>query len=296
MGKVHELAGSQHPFVELGRGRPRVPGAAGDRWPACRRRAASCWPTIACRRTPLSAWQRKARRCCGAAIFTMRASCLQAMARRIDRKPRQAAEPESVIAAEDFHRYRLAQAQRARTLGMVLLPFDADFHIPLRRAPEVRDACLAAYGPVERGFRRLAARTARPDRRLRVAQEGGSGPALEARIHPHYGVFAPVRGEYVDLVAKAPLPADVPVGLRYRHRYRRAGGFAGAARRGRVVATDNDARAMPAPPRTSGAWAWPARVEVVKADLFPPGQAHLIVCNPPWLPGRAGYAARAGCV
>lgn len=27
-------------------------------------------------------------------------------------------------------------------------------------------------------------------------------PALEARIHPHYGVFSPVRGEYVALVAR----------------------------------------------------------------------------------------------
>ena len=30
--------------------------------------------------------------------------------------------------------------------------------------------------------------------------------ALGGRIHPHYGVFSPVRGEYIDLVAKAPLP------------------------------------------------------------------------------------------
>src|SRR5256885_9763195 len=29
----------------------------------------------------------------------------------------------------------------------------------------------------------------------------------EFSIHPHYGVFSPVRGEYLDLVAQAPLPA-----------------------------------------------------------------------------------------
>lgn len=28
----------------------------------------------------------------------------------------------------------------------------------------------------------------------------------DGRIHPHYGVFSPVRGEYIDLVAQAPLP------------------------------------------------------------------------------------------
>jgi hypothetical protein len=30
--------------------------------------------------------------------------------------------------------------------------------------------------------------------------------AIGGRIHPHYGVFAPIRHEYVDLVATAPLP------------------------------------------------------------------------------------------
>ena len=40
-----------------------------------------------------------------------------------------------------------------------------------------------------------------------VAEAGG-------RIHPHYGVFAPIRSEYVGLVARAPLPgalAHTPV-------------------------------------------------------------------------------------
>jgi methylase of polypeptide subunit release factors len=29
-----------------------------------------------------------------------------------------------------------------------------------------------------------------------------------------------------------------------------------------------------------------SQIEVVKANLFPPGKASLIVCNPPWLPAR----------
>jgi len=33
-----------------------------------------------------------------------------------------------------------------------------------------------------------------------------------------------------------------------------------------------------------------ARVEVVVADLFPPGRAPLVVCNPPWVPARANSA------
>src|SRR4051812_1751320 len=62
---------------------------------------------------------------------------LQALARRLERKPRKAlSSPRDV-----FHQHRQAQAQRAHTLGMLLLPFNADSTIPLRRAPDVRQAC-----------------------------------------------------------------------------------------------------------------------------------------------------------
>ncbi|WP_368855626.1 hypothetical protein, partial [Klebsiella pneumoniae] len=70
---------------------------------------------------------------------------LQAMSRRTDRKPGKARkEPASPIDAFNLHRQ--AQSQRARTLGMLLIPLDADYTIPLRRAPDMRDACTEAYG------------------------------------------------------------------------------------------------------------------------------------------------------
>ncbi|MCX7145194.1 MAG: methyltransferase, partial [Sulfuritalea sp.] len=131
---------------------------------------------------------------------------LQAMARRIDRKPRKAASATSAP-AEAFHLYRLAQSQRARTLGMLLLPFDHDYRVPLRRAPDVRRACVEAYGPGAGPFvaslRELLGLIGAHEWR----KKGVEVPALGQRVHPHYGVFAPVRGEYVDLVAAAPLPA-----------------------------------------------------------------------------------------
>ena len=86
-------------------------------------------------------------------------------------------------------------------------------------------------------------------------RKGVEIPALGGdRIHPHYGVFSPVRGEYVDLVAQAPLPAgdtafDIGVGT----------GVLSAvlARRGlaRVIATDQDARALACARETWNAWA-----------------------------------------
>jgi len=46
---------------------------------------------------------------------------------------------ETLLDAFNFHRQ--TQSQRARTLGMLLIPLDATYTIPLRRAPEVAQAC-----------------------------------------------------------------------------------------------------------------------------------------------------------
>jgi methylase of polypeptide subunit release factors len=212
---------------------------------------------------------------------------LQAMARRIDRNLR-TVDPSIAITPEGFHRYRLGQAQRARTLGMLLLPFDADYRLPLRRAPEAGDACREAYGPAGDGFvaslRELQGIIGAHEWR----RKGVPVPALDARIHPHYGVFAPVRGEYVELVAKAPLPGT----CRIAYDIGTGTGVLAAllARRGvdRLVATDCDARALACATENVRSLGLASRIEVTQADLFPSGQADLVVCNPPWLPGRAG--------
>lgn len=211
---------------------------------------------------------------------------LQAIGRRIDRKPRKSPTAPSTP-AEAFHLYRQAQSQRARTLGMLLLPFGDDYQMPLRRAPDMQQACAEAYGPASGPFvaslRELLGLIGAHEWR----KKGVAIPALGERIHPHYGVFAPIRGEYVDLVATAPLPAgcmlafDIGTGT----------GILAAilARRGvaRIVATDQDPRALACAAENVARLGLAARVEVVAADLFPPGRASLVVCNPPWLPARA---------
>jgi methylase of polypeptide subunit release factors len=209
---------------------------------------------------------------------------LQALARRVEGKPRKkAAMPASQL--DVFNQHRLAQSQRARTLGMLLLPFDADYGIPLRRAPDVRQACLEAYGPADAPFvaslRELQGLIGAHEWR----KKGVDVPALGDRIHPHYGVFAPVRGEYVGLVAEAPLPSrtlafDIGTGT---------GVLAAVlARRGvqRVVATDQDCRALSCARENVARLGLSEQVEIVQADLFPEGRAPLVVCNPPWVPAR----------
>jgi SAM-dependent methyltransferase len=214
---------------------------------------------------------------------------LQALARRVDGKPGKASAIPSISPAEAFHRHRQAQERRARLLGMLLLPLAADYSVPLRRAPDLRLACAEAYGPVDGiahvpsvvSLRELLGLIGACEWRKR----GVEVAALGERIHPHYGVFAPIRGEYVSLVADAPLPAgdlafDIGTGT---------GVLAAVlARRGlaRIVATDQDPRALACARENIARLGLGGQVEVVQADLFPAGRAPLVVCNPPWLPAQ----------
>ncbi|MGN9783839.1 methyltransferase [Nonomuraea sp. ZG12] len=206
---------------------------------------------------------------------------LRAMARRAGRRPRGPALPP----AHAFHRHRQARSQLARTLGGLLVPLDQDYTVPLRRAPDLRQACTEVYGPAAgpsvTSLRELQGIVGAHEWRDR----GIDVPALGGRIHPHYGVFAPIRGEYVDLVARAPLVSharafDIGTGT---------GVLAAVlARRGveRLVATDQDPRALACARDNLRRLGLAGRVDVVHADLFPPGRAPLVVCNPPWIPAK----------
>lgn len=229
---------------------------------------------------------------------------LDALKRRLDKparkpagkaagrgKPRPAAEP--VSPAQAFHLHRQAQGQRARVLNSLLVPLQPDYGMQLRRAPDWREACTQAWGAPsgDAGVQAVALREL-----LGVVgayewrKKGVAMPVLgaQARIHPHYGVFSPVRGEYVDLVAQAPLPAagqarafDIGVGT----------GVLSAllVQRGvrQVVGTDLSPRALACAQENLQRLGLSQRVQLQACDLFPEGQAGLIVCNPPWLPARA---------
>jgi methylase of polypeptide subunit release factors len=182
-------------------------------------------------------------------------------------------------------------------LGALLVPLDEDYGIPLRRAPDIRQACTEAYGPGEEpsiaSLRTLLGVIGAHEWRskgIEIAAVGG-------RIHPHYGVFAPIRREYVDLVAEAPLPAltssssiafDIGTGT---------GVLAAVlARRGirRVVATDRDPRSLACARENLQRLGFAEQAEVVQADLFPEGRAALVVCNPPWVPARPNSSLEDG--
>ena len=220
---------------------------------------------------------------------------LQALARRID-KPQKAkrkkADATAPVPGAAFHTHRQAQAQRTRVLSQVLIELDGDYGITLRRAPDAKQACAQAFGPANGQPSVISLRALQGViGAFEWRKNGVEVPALgeDLRIHPHYGVFSPVRGEYVGLVAKAPLPAalkehsiafDIGVGT----------GVLSAvlARRGakQVVATDMAERALVCARDNLQRLGLQNQVQLLHADLFPPGQAALVVCNPPWLPAR----------
>lgn len=216
---------------------------------------------------------------------------LQALMRRLDKgkkRPNKAAP--ALTPLEQFHRHRMAQAQRAHILNAILIPIQADHRIDLRRAPDVAAACLQVLGkqtePYVLSLRQLQAFIAAHEWR----KKGVLIPALNAHIHPHYGVFSPIRGEYLDLLMQAPLPVnctsawDIGTGT----------GVISAvlAKRGipNITATDTDERALACARENIERLGYARQVQIQQANLFPntpATSADLIVCNPPWLPAKA---------
>lgn len=216
---------------------------------------------------------------------------LQAMARRCDQKKSQKkvkSKPDSLgtpSLKEAFNLHRLTQAQRARTLGMLLIEVGKDYKINLKRAPDIQQAATEAYGEFSEPFvlslRELQALIGAHEWR----KKGVIIPALNATIHPHYGVFSPIRGEYLELLAQAPLPStelafDIGTGT---------GVIAILlAKRGiqKIIATDQDSRALACAQDNISRLKLDNQIQLEKTDMFPSGKAPLIVCNPPWLPAK----------
>ncbi len=190
-----------------------------------------------------------------------------------------------------FHQQRQIQAQRARILSRLLLELDANYVSQLRRAPDVSAACTAAFGQLDKELNESCVLSFRDlQGALGAAQWREKGVPIESlglSIFPHYGVFAPTRHEYVQLLLDAPLPKvydvayDIGTGT----------GLLAIilAQRGvkQVIATDLNPRALACAKENFTRLA-STSVQLQQADLYPTDAplANLIVCNPPWLPAK----------
>ncbi len=223
---------------------------------------------------------------------------LQALVRRVDKPTKKSKRVDKLnkektkSPLDTFNLHRLAQSQRARILGMLLIQVNTDHSISLRRAPDVQQACLNVYGEQADSYvislrELLGVISAHEWRKNGVPiLARGDEPIC---VHPHYGVFSPVRGEYIQLVCNASWPKAVSTNsLAFD-----IGAGTGAlsvvlAMRDiqKIIATDVDDRAIACAQDNIDRLDLSSQIEIQKTDLFPEGKAALIVCNPPWLPAR----------
>ncbi len=206
---------------------------------------------------------------------------LAAMARRLPHPQVTSATP-----GEQFRAERRARALEHETLSRLLVALDERYALQLTRAPDVARVCEDVWGSPE-GTTVVALKTLLG--MVGAAQwrtKGLTVPGLKGALTPHYGVYLPTRTDYVELLAREVKDAagkrvlDVGTGTGVLALLLLQRGALHA------VATDCDERAIACARANAKALRLADKLEVVQADLFPPGAARfdLIVSNPPWIP------------
>ncbi len=227
---------------------------------------------------------------------------MQAISRRIDNrftKPKavkatnQAERSNQLSPQAQFHLHRKNQIERARTLGMLLVELSADYVLPYNRAPDIKAACESAYGVMKNGIEKKTVVVSLRELLGVIGayewrKNGVEIEALNSKITPYYGVYSPLRGEYINLVVTAPIAPSVKTAFDIGT----GTGVLAAllAKRGvvNVVATDTNPRAIKCATENITTLGLTKAVKIVDANLYPEiGRADLIVCNPPWIPASA---------
>lgn len=201
-----------------------------------------------------------------------------AMGRRLKRPP-----PAST-ALEAFRQERRARQLEHDTLSRIVVGLDERFRLLVQKAPDLAEACQAAWGPP------AGALTLTPLKTLLGLQgawewhrKGLEVPLLKGRLHPAFGVYTPTRTDYVELFAhvagvRGATVFDLGTGtgvLSFVLLQR------GAAR---AVATDIEPRAVACARDNAARLGLSSRFVVEARPSFPEGRADLVVCNPPWVP------------
>jgi len=230
---------------------------------------------------------------------------LQAISRRLDKSLKRRDLAQGRTLARAFDEFREDQKSRAQLLGKLLIPVGPDHKIHLKRAPLIEEAAAQAYGRDVPAYlvslRELQGVISAFEWRKKGVTIDLSECGLAAfKIAPHFGVFSPIRGEYLRLVASAPLP----VSLESSSMAFDIGTGTGVlslilALRGvtNIVATDLSPRAIACARGNIEELKLSCAVKVIQTHLYPtdPSTHHalkaaLIVCNPPWLPAPSSGA------
>lgn len=187
---------------------------------------------------------------------------------------------------EAFHKFRLARSQQARLLGMILIRVEPGWVLRLGRALPIEAACSTTLGKIDTPILMPLTELLGILSAHQWQLNGVEVTALQGRIYPRHGVFAPTRQEYLSLLANAPLPdpchsaIDLGTGT----------GVIAAilAQRGvaQVTAIDHYAPALACAQDNIERLGLSNVVHIQAGDLLSHSpKVDLIVCNPPWLPG-----------
>ena len=233
---------------------------------------------------------------------------LQAIARRLDKRIKKRDDSKSgkpLTVSQRFDTFREDQKSRAQILGKLLIPIGSDHKIQLKRAPDIERASEQVYGLNIPAFivslRELQGVISAFEWRKKGVNIDLSSHGIPVfNITPHYGVFSPIRGEYLKLVASAHLPNSLD-SKTYVFDIGTGTGVLALilAQRGaqRIIATDQSPRAIACALNNLQDQGLHSKIRVVQTHLFPvdvqsqePVKAALIVCNPPWLPGPSSGA------
>ena len=214
---------------------------------------------------------------------------LQAITRKIDSKPILPAE----TLTQAFHQHRARQIQRANITNKILIELNHGA-CDLKRAPDVKEAVAGAL-IVNSKLDKVPAKMVLSLRELlgmvgahEWRKKGVAIDALPANINAHYGVYSPIRGEYLELInstsfGTAKTAFDIGTGTGVIAAILVTRGIKA------VIATDNSVRALNCAAENIEKLNLKQYITLEQANLFPSGhkKADLIVCNPPWLPAKA---------
>jgi methylase of polypeptide subunit release factors len=214
---------------------------------------------------------------------------LQAITRKFDIKPIAPAENMN----KAFHQHRARQIQRASITNKILIELNHG-SCDLKRAPDTKDAVAGALitnAKIDKvppkillSLRELLGMNGAHEWR----KKGVYIDALQANIHAAYGVYSPIRGEYLELInstslGNAKTAFDIGTGTGVIAAILVTRGIKA------VIATDNSVRALNCAAENIDKQNLKSYITLELANLFPSGhkKADLIVCNPPWLPAKA---------
>ena len=187
---------------------------------------------------------------------------------------------------ERWRAERRLTSWRAELLGRLVVTLEPDGALPLRRAPDMREAVGWAWGP-------SAARRVVSLRTL-IGASGAAGwrragvevQGLKGRLTPHYGVFSPTRQVYVSLLdalgdVSGQTLLDVGCGTGVLSFVLLQRGLA------RAVGTDIDSRSVACARENAQNLGFADRFQAKECDLFVPGERFdWVLFNAPWMVGE----------